>query len=420
MWWPPSARSSPPPIRSHRSKHRRAGRSARATAASRSTPRVADLGVARWERLFPAPGWKDRHYYQTLEETLTAQGFDQGYLLLSDASGEPWAIQPLFFVRQDLTVSLPVPLRRAAGWLRRRCWTGFATTRMLMAGCVVGEWQCGAGDQPDWDRLTPALDAALEVAARRARVSLILWKDVPSEFRAALAPLRRKGGYARFPSPPGVRLRLDCASFEEFLATRLGKSTRKSLRRKFRDVEERTAGEPVTMEVRNELTEAEATELHGLYETVARRGEVQFEVFPKEYFLRLSRRMPGMAHSFLWRWRGVVVAFAFCMVADDTLFDNDLGLDYRHAHDLHLYHLTFRDLYDWAVTRGLKFYASSPSNYAPKLHLQMELSPRDVYARHRWGFAQAILRRVAPRLEPTRQEPLLREFPNASEVTDPR
>lgn len=380
---------------------------------------AADLGSARWERLFVAPGWKDLPYYQTLEETLTAQGFDQGYLLLGDAAGEPWAIQPLFFVRQDLAVSLPAPLRRAVGWVRRR-WPGFATTRMLMAGCVVGEWQCGAGERPDWERLSPALDAALDLAARRAGVGLILWKDVPGEFRRALAPLRARGGYARFPSPPGVRLPLECASFEEFLVTRLGKSTRKSLRRKFREVEERTAGEPVTMEVRNELTEAEATELHGLYESVARRGGVQFEVFPREYFLRLSRRMPGMAHSFLWRWRGRVVAFAFCMVADDTLFDNDLGLDYRHAHDLHLYHLTFRDLYDWAVARGLKFYASSPSNYAPKLHLQMQLSARDVYARHRRGFVQAILRRVAPRLEPTRQEPLLREFPNAAEITDPR
>ena len=216
------------------------------------------------------------------------------------------------------------------------------------------------------DALCPALDAALEAAARRAGVGLILWKDVPSGFRRALAPLRPVGNYARFPSLPGVRLPLECASFEEFLATRLGKSTRKSLRRKFRDLEERTVGEPVTLEVKHELTEAEAGELHLLYETVARRGEVQFEVFPREYFYRLSQRMPGRAHSFLWRWRGEVVAFAFCMVEGDTLFDNDLGLDYRHAHDLHLYHLTFRDLYDWAVTRGLKFYRSSPAKLRPE------------------------------------------------------
>ena len=380
---------------------------------------VADFEPELWERLFPVPGWKDRRYYQTLEETLSAQGFDQGYLLLTDADGEPRAIQPLFFVRQDLAVSLPAPVRRLVEWVRRR-WPGFATTRMLMGGCVVGEWQCGAGERPDWETLAPALDAALDVAARRSGVGLILWKDVPSEFRRALAPLREQGGYVRFPSLPGVQLPLTCRSFEEFLATCLGKSTRKSLRRKFRDAEERTAGEPVTLEVKNELTPAEAAELQGLYETVARRGDVQFEVFPKEYFLLLSRRMPEQAHSFVWRWRGNVVAFAFCMVTGDSLHDNDIGLDYRHAHALHLYHQTFRDLYDWAVARGLRFYRSSPANYAPKLHLQMELTPRDVYARHRWGAVQFVLRRVASRLAPTHQEPLLREFPNAAEVTDPR
>lgn len=379
--------------------------------------RAADFDPALWEQLFTAPDWKNQRYYQTLEETLSAQGFDQGYLLLTSPDGEPQAIQPLFLVRQDLAISLPEALRRMVGWVRQR-WPGFAATRMLMCGCVVGEWQCGAGERPDWDALCPALDAALDAAAGHAGVRLILWKDVPSAFRQALAPLRTARNYARFPSLPGVRLPLEFASFEEFLATRLGKSTRKSLRRKFRDLEERTVGEPVTLEVRHELTEAEAGELHRLYETVARRGEVQFEVFPREYFHRLSQRMPERAHSFLWRWRGEIVAFAFCMVEGETLFDNDLGLDYRHAHDLHLYHLTFRDLYNWATARGLKFYRSSPANYAPKLHLQMELDPRDVYARHRWGFVQAFLRRIAPRLEPTRQEPLLREFPNADEMTN--
>ena len=234
--------------------------------------RAADFDPKLWELLFAIPDWKDQQYYRTLEDTLSTQGFDQGYLLLSGPDGQPRAIQPVFFVRQDLVVSLPSPVRRAAAAVRR-WWPGFATTRMLMSGCVVGEWQCGAGARPDWPALGPALDAALEATARRAGVGLILWKDVPADFRRPLAPLReRRAHYARFPSPPGVRLPLECASFDEFLAVHLGKSTRKSLRRKFRESAEHTAGDPVTMEVRHELTEAEATELHRLYETVARRG----------------------------------------------------------------------------------------------------------------------------------------------------
>lgn len=378
--------------------------------------RAAGLGPALWEHFF-TPGWKDFRYYQTLEETLTAQGFEQGYLLLSDEDNHARAIQPVFRVRQDLAVSLPVAVRRVVATVRR-LWPGFAHARLLMAGCVVGEWQVGAGERPDWRWLSPALDLALEKLARRVGASLILFKDVPAAVRRALEPLRAQRGYVRFPSWPGVRLPLEFTSFETFLHARLGKSTRKSLRRKFRESEAETADDPVTLTVKNELTEAEARELHRLYENVARRGAVQFEVFPPEYFQTLSRRMPEYAHSFIWRWRGRIVAFSFCMVTDDTLHDNDVGFDYDHAHRLHLYHHTFRDLYDWAATRGLKYYCSAPANYSPKLHLRMALEARDVYARHRWRPTQVILRRVAPRLEPTRQEPLLREFPNAAEITN--
>ena len=70
----------------------------------------------------------------------------------------------------------------------------------------------------------------------------------------------------------------------------------------------------------------------------------------------------------------------------------------------------------WALAHGLKHYYSSPFNYDPKLHLRMELVPLDLYARHTSPLINLALRWFAPLAAPTRQEPLLRRFPNAARL----
>ena len=110
------------------------------------------------------------------------------------------------------------------------------------------------------------------------------------------------------------------------------------------------------------------------------------------------------------------MAFAFCMVHGDTIYDNDIGLDYDVAHDLHLYHVTFRDLVNWATARELHCYRSSPFNYHPKLRLRMELVPLDLYVLHTSKFLNAFFRRILPLLEPTRHDRGIGRFPNAHEV----
>ncbi len=149
---------------------------------------------------------------------------------------------------------------------------------------------------------------------------------------------------------------------------------------------------------------------------MARRGDVHFEVFTAEYFLTLGQRMPEQTRYFIWRQAGRIVAFSFCTIHDGAIYDNDLGLDEAAASALHLYHVTFRDIVRWALAHGLKHYYSSPFNYDPKLHLRMELVPLDLYARHVSPLFNTALRWFAPLAAPTRQEPLLRQFPNAERL----
>ena len=205
--------------------------------------------------------------------------------------GAARAILPLFFVEQDLTVSLHERLR---AWLKPlRPWL---TYQVLMAGCVVGDMRIGLAERSDLPLVLPLLDEAVTHYARHEGVSILLCKDFPPEYRPDMAKLVADGRYLRLASLPCVSLKLDFTTFDEYVQTRLGKATRKSLRRKFREVE--ALPEPITLEVKSSVSDTEAGELHALYERVALRGDVQFEVFTKEYFRKLGERMPDQARFF--------------------------------------------------------------------------------------------------------------------------
>jgi hypothetical protein len=118
----------------------------------------------------------------------------------------------------------------------------------------------------------------------------------------------------------------------------------------------------------------------------------------------------------VWRHDGRIVAFSVALVHDGVLYDDYLGLDYAVALDLHLYFLTFRDIITWSFAAGISVYCSSPLNYRPKLHLGCSLLPLDLYVQHTNRWLNPIFRQALTFLEPTRHDPVLRQFPNAHEL----
>jgi predicted N-acyltransferase len=146
---------------------------------------------------------------------------------------------------------------------------------------------------------------------------------------------------------------------------------------------------------------------------VHERSPLKFETLTKDYFCRLSREMPERTRFFIWRQNGRIIAFSLCLVHGDEIHDEYLGMDYRVALDLHLYFYTLRDIISWALEQKLRYYCSTPLNYDPKLHLKCLLVPLDLYVRHTTSLINPIFRRVVKYLEPTRHDPVLRQFPNA-------
>jgi GNAT acetyltransferase-like protein len=157
-------------------------------------------------------------------------------------------------------------------------------------------------------------------------------------------------------------------------------------------------------------------QVYPLYLQVYQRSKLHFEKLTEQYFCELGHRMRDKVRFFLWRQSGRIIAFATCMIQDDEIYAEYIGLDYDIALDLHLYHYAFRDMVSWAIDNGYRWFRSSGLNYDPKLHLRHLLDPIDLYVRHTSGPINAIMRRFLPLLEPTRYDETLAKFSNYHEL----
>ena len=360
-----------------------------------------------WKRAFQDK-CKNYRYYEIVEETLEGD-FEHHYLLIEDQAGTVRAIQPVFLVRQNLVEGLPGKIRSVVDVIRK-IFPRFLTMRVLMVGCAAGTGDLGACDEKDDAWVANALQGSLRTYARQKKASLVVLKDFPAKYRSALETFVLNG-YARIPSMPMTRLSLRYENWDEYFRT-LSKATRKDLRRKFRKAER---APKIEMEVVSEIGPL-IDEIYSLYLAVHERSPLKFETLTKHYFCAIAQRMADRARFFIWRQSGKIVAFSFCLVCGDAIYDECIGLDYSVALDLHLYFYTLRDIISWALQQGLKYYYSNPLNYEPKLHLDCELVPLDLYVRHTSRLLNPIFRRVIKYLGPTHHDPVLPRFSNADQL----
>jgi hypothetical protein len=351
---------------------------------------------------------KDHRYYELIEDTLHPE-FDYRYFVIRDTSGEVRAVQPFFLLDQDLLAGIS-PRFGVLVDVIRNIWPRFMQARTLMLGCVAGEGHLD-GDEAFHHAHAQLFASLITGHARALGAQLIVLKEFPACYRSALDRLL-DNGFTRIPSLPMTRLCIDYASFDEYMNRALKSATRKKLRKKFHAAE---LAPPIQLSIVNDVTSVIA-QIYPLYLQVYQRSKMHFEKLTEQYFCELGRRMPDKVRFFMWRQNGNIVAFATCMIHDDTIYAEYIGLDYGIALDLHLYHYAFRDVVSWAIANGYKWFRSSGLNYDPKLHLRHLLDPIDLYVRHTSWPINSMMRRLLPLLEPTRYDKTLAKFSNYHEL----
>jgi hypothetical protein len=364
-----------------------------------------------WEAGFSGAA-TDHRYYELTHDALQGQ-FSHYYLLLKDSDDVTRAIQPFFIVNQDIILGLPGLVTRITEKIRSR-FPSVMKLPILMVGCSAGEGQLAENNGTlDAQWLVHALGEVLPRVARKLKTELIVFKDFPKANRPKLDKL--KGfGFGRISSMPATKLELNYKNFDHYFDTALSAKMRKDLRRKFRKA---AAGAPITMEVVQDITPF-IEEAFPLYEQVVRKSKLKFEILTKRYFTALGQKMLNKAFFLVWRQEGRMVAFNSCIAHQGVLRDNYVGFDYTMALEYHLYFISRRDIFSWAIENGYHTYYSAPLNYDPKLHLRQQLSPLDLYVRTSRIWPNSLFRLILPLMEPTRYDPIIKRFSNAHELSE--
>jgi hypothetical protein len=378
-------------------------------------PKLLACRIATRAELRACPVWrstfaalrKDHRYYEILEDTVRDR-FDYRYLVITDELGETLAVQPFFLIDQDMLegVAALAPIMKALRKLVPR----LLMMRTLMLGCTAGEGHLATSPRLPAGEIGKVLAANLLSYARSLGASMVVAKEFPARYREVLDPLVANG-YCRVPSMPAVSLDIAHANFDEFLKKGLRANARRHLRKNLAAAE--CAG--ITMQVTSG-SELVAEEIFNLYLQVFARSEFRFEKLTLDFFQQIISRMPDKARFFTWRQDDQLVACSLSMVEGKTLCLEYFGLDYTVALDLHLYHFTFRDQYNWAVQNGLTRIWSSALGYDPKLHLRFRLEPLDLYVQHVNPLMNGVLQRTLKWLLPARYDETLKKFPNYQEL----
>jgi hypothetical protein len=352
---------------------------------------------------------KDSRYYEIVEDTIL-QGFEYRYFAIKDTHGEVRAIQPFFILDQDMLVGASPKVGNLTNAIRN-IWPRFMRVRVLMVGCAAGEGHLDNAEAMPFDHQSQLLASAIVTEAIKLRAPLIVLKEFPAKYRDTLQCFLLCG-FARVPSLPMTKLNINYASFAEYMNKALNSATRTKLRRKFRATAQAA---PIEMTVVNDITPA-VDEIYPLYLQVYERSKMHFEKLSKEYFCRLGRAMPDKVRFFVWRQNARIVAFTLCMIEEDAIYAEYIGLDYSVALNLHLYHYAVRDMINWSIAHGYKWFRSSALNYDPKLHLRHQLDPIDLYVRHTSRLKNPLLKLILPLIEPTRYDKTLKKFPNYDDL----
>ena len=363
-------------------------------------------GCAPWTSTF-ADQRKDHRYYEILNDTLQ-DNFEYRYFAILDACGQVRAVQPFFLVDQDILEGLAA---RRVRWIAivRKFYPRFLILRALMVGCAAGEAHLAASATLPVNVVAETMSSGIVRQATSLNAQLIVLKEFPARYRDVLHCFIQCG-FARAPSMPMTMLNIRYDSFDAYLEEAINSSSRRKWRKNLRA----TAGmSDILMSVTDDATSF-VDEIYPLYLQVFDRSKMRFEKLTKDYFRQLGQRMNDKVRFFAWRRGNILVAFSLCMVQGDSLYAEYVGFDYAVALDLHLYHYIVRDMINWGIDQGYKWFRSSGLNYDPKLHMRHRLDPIDLYVRH--TSASANVKLALPWMVPARYDPILKLFPNYHEL----
>lgn len=277
---------------------------------------------------------------------------------------------PAFETKFDLLTTLDSPLlRRIAG--------GALRPRTCFIGTTVSEFALLSGDvEPE----------AFVRQLAAMPFPFVIIKDLPGEpalvGEAAFAhservvDAARANGFVMMEGQALAYVPIDFVSTDEYLG-RLSHARRKNLRRKLKsrgalEVEALPTGDA------RFLDEGFLAQLYDLYLNVYRQSEIHFDLLTPAFFRAVLQDGTLDGVVFLYRARGELIAYNFCVRRDGLLIDKYIGFVYPQSRDYNLYAVSWMHNLEYALEHGLRHYVAGWTD--PEI--KRSLGARFTFTRH--------------------------------------
>jgi len=354
------------------------------------TSTIKDIPKAYWDNLFGQSLIESYGYQKTLEEA-NLKEFSLGYLL-AKRQEKLVAIIPFF--------SMAFPLAAMTGgllpWLKIKI--------LFLGSPTAEEFYLGISESED---LNPILSGAVEHLkkfCRRQKIKLIAFNNVTAK-NTALMECLSGNNFIKMETLPTTIIEINANSLEDYIK-QLSPNARKDLNRKLKKSAALTQLKTQEYENIRDIKE----KIYSLYMNNFDGSSVRFETLTPEFFENICKNMPDTAKFFVTYDKDKIVAFNLCLMKDRLFIDKFIGFDSAVAHDYHLYFTTFCHNLNWCIKNGFKYYQPGTTDYYPKVRLGAKLIPLYVYVNALNPLLQALIKLIAPLIEPKKLDPSLRNI----------
>ena len=344
---------------------------------------------ALWDATFPHP-LEGHFWYRALEASELSDQFAFSYAVVS-RDGRQVAIAPCFVHNVPITLVAPPTVAAVLmGLSKFMPSVGYQRTLFVGSPCS-DEGTIGVLPGEDEACIIGVLAAAMEARSRVVGARMIVFKDIPGQ---ALPHFRAAPGFVPTVSYPGTSVRLTGSSKETYLRS-LSHNQRHNLLKKLK---RSSALLPLETTVITQPSDAQLTEILGLFMQTYERGKTKFERLSMPFFKAISLEQPSSFILLRDARDGSLVAFMLVFCLGHRVINKFIGLDYARDSKAYLYFRLFDAAVDFACSRGATELQSGQTGYRAKFDLGHDLVPLFNVFKHRNRAVHALFKAIGTRV----------------------
>jgi predicted N-acyltransferase len=308
------------------------------------------------------------------------------------------AVAPMF------TIDIKLDTLMEGGWLKsaaRRLNAVFRRAGVITALVVgsppsSGNFGIGIKEGATGEKEIQVMARAIKDVAKREKIKLIIYKEVPHWFKVDYGQILEKEGCSFGNDMPNNTLKIRWSDNEDFLASMRGK-----FRQAIKKSERKLVAEGIQVDMVREINSAFGSREYDMYSEVLSKSSNVFEKLTPGYFRQMDT-VKSIEPRLLTikKNKKIIGFFLICDSGEDEISAMFAGIDYRWSRDYDVYFNLFHQTIIHAIKQGKTMISFGQNTYEVKGRIGCKVDRLYIGFCYRNRIVQALLEKFADTLLP--------------------